>query len=583
MSKRKGLLFQTKTYKNLIRFLSYLKPYKAKGIQAAVCMGLSVLLRLPQPLILMFLIDDVFVARNWQMLNVLCIALLLFYIFGAFINFLQAYLLQSFRQKVMFDIQLDLFRHIESLPLSFFHNKETGYLVSRIRSDTSAAQGLLADTIINFTRDTLTFVVSLAILLLIHWKLTLISIAILPFFAYSLVSFSRKLRGMSKDVQESYANASKTMQESFSGIFIVKSFLMEIHEAQKFVRNLKELIRGRLKRNLFGASSGIAAGLIVGIAGLVVIWYGGSEIMRGHLTLGQFVAFNSFIGYLFGPTRRLVTLNVGIQTSLAAIDRIFELKDLEGEELKVKGIKKKIEGKVSFRNVTLSYDEKEPILSNVNFSVNPGEVIAIVGKSGVGKTTLVNLIPRFYEVKVGEIMIDGINVRDFDLQFLRQNISIVPQGAFLFSASVKDNIRFGKADAPDDEIIQAAKLAHAHEFISKLPYGYDTQIGERGVKISGGERQRLAIARAILKNPKILIFDEAMSELDLESEKLIQDALLKLSKNRTIFIIAHRLSTILNADRILVLANGSVVGDGTHNELYKDCEAYRKLYDTQLY
>jgi len=374
------------------------------------------------------------------------------------------------------------------------------------------------------------------------------------------------------------------MQESLSGIQIVKAFLMELHESKRIARSMKLLIRARVRNVLWAAASGVGAGFFVGIAGLVVVWYGGSEIIRGNLTIGQYVAFNSFLIYIFGPTQRLVNMNVRIQNSLAAVERVFEILDLKPEEESRagRGDLKDTKGKVEYCNVSFSYDSARLVLEDISLGVEPGNLVALVGRSGAGKTTLVNLIPRFYEPQSGRILIDGNDIQEIALRSLRKQIGIVSQETFLFSSSVKDNIRFGRPNATDEEVIRAAKSAHAHEFIVKLAQGYDTKVGERGGRLSGGERQRIAIARAILKEPPILILDEATSELDSKSENLIQEAMESLMRNRTTFVIAHRLSTILNADTIVVLDEGRIVEEGRHQELYHKGGAYKRLYDEQF-
>ena len=594
------------SYYNLNRFSKYLKPYLPRGLKAVFCMCISVLLQLPRPLILMFLIDKVFVTGNRSLLNILCLILILTTCLSALINYLQTYILETFKQKVIFDIELDLFQHIERLPLSYFHDKESGYLTSRITSDSNSIHGLLADTIVNFFRDSLTFIVSLVVLFYLHWKLALISLMILPVFAISLNFFSGRLRRMSKFVQEAYAIVSNNIQESFSGIFLVKSFMLELHESIRVVQSLKNLIRLNIKRNLFGASTGISSGVVIGILGLVVIWIGGYEIIQGRLTIGQFVAFNGFLVYLFGPVQRLVNLNIGIQSSMASIDRIFEIIDLKPEEDTRANIKtlsdktgekesknqnsinKKIEcsikrGRVTFSGVTFSYDSCAPILNDVSFTVESGTSVAFVGRSGIGKTTLVNLLPRYYEPQQGKIFIDEHEIREISLKYLRQMIGIVSQDTFLFSSSIINNIRVGRLNATEKEVVEAAKLAQAHDFILNLSKGYETKVGERGIKLSGGERQRIAIARAILKDPKILILDEATSNLDSESERLIQRAIESLMKDRTTFIIAHRLSSILNVDEIIVLDQGKIVQKGKHKDLYNEDGVYKIFYDEQFH
>lgn len=570
-------------FKTIIRFLRFLKPYWAKGVIAFFFMLLAVLLQLPMPFLTKYLIDKVIVAKSFHILNIIGFVLIGVLFIRAASSFIQAYFLTTFRGRVLFDIRVKLFQHIQKLSLSYFHKKQTGYLMSRVSDDVNAVQGLLADTLVSFGQNTLTFIAGIACTLYIHPKLALISFSILPLYILSLAVFNKRVRNMSGEVREKYANIQKDLQELLSGIFIIKAFTGEKSAAIRLVSSVKQAIKKDVRLGILSSVAGISSVIISAAGPLVLIWYGCAEIMRGALTVGELIAFNAFLHYLFGPTHALFNLNITIQRSLAACQRIFEMLDISPER-EVKGAKplEVNHGKVVFENVSFSYDGKEPILQNISLEAKPGEIVAIVGRSGVGKTTLVNLIPRFYELKEGRILIDGQDIRSAKLKSLRQNIGIVSQETFLFSDSVKENIRFGRRNARDDEITHAAKLAFADEFIRNLEQGYDTKVGERGVRLSGGEKQRISIARAILKNPKILILDEATSNLDSESEQLIQEAITPLMKNRTTFVIAHRLSTILNADKIIVLDEGKIVGQGNHRELYRTCKVYRKLYDEQF-
>lgn len=575
---------QRKTLKNIKRFLPFLKSQWKRALLAGIFMFISVLLQLPLPLVTRHIIDNILPNKNIVLLNWVILGLIGFMLIRGVSDLLNGYLLTIFRERTLFDIQLKLFQHIQKLNLSFFKNKRIGYLMSRIRSDVSNLQGLLAQTLLSFLRDSLTFIVGATVIFIFHWKLALASLTILPFFIYSIHFFSGRIRKKSHEFQEKIALASGVLQETLSAISIVKLFQLEKYEARKYVKKLRELIRTRIRFDLLSYFSGYTTSFIGGIGPLIVLWYGGREVIRGNLTLGTLVAFSAFLCYLFGPAQRLMNLNSSIQKSLASLERVFELFDIVPEIKDPKAPKKfKIdEGKVLFDNITFSYDSSEPVLKNVNFIVESGRTVALFGKSGAGKTSLVSLIPRFYHPQQGNIFIDGINIKEVRIRDLRKVVGIVPQETFLFSGTIKENIRYGKLNASDEEIIEAAKLANADEFIRRLPQRYNTELGERGVKLSGGQRQRIAIARAILRNPKILILDEATSELDSESEKLIRDALRKLCKDRTTFIIAHRFSTIINADKIIVLDNGSIIDEGEHEELYQRCEYYRELCEDQL-
>lgn len=569
------------TFRTVLRFLRFLKPYWKKGVIAFLFMLLAVGLQLPMPFLTKYLIDKVLVLKSFKILNIIGLVLVGVLFVRAASTFIESFLLTTFRGRVLFDIRLKLFEHIQKLSLSFFRKKETGYLMSRVSGDVNAVQGLLADTLVSFGQNTLTFIAGIACTLYIHPKLAIICFGILPLYLLSLQVFNKRIRRMSHDVRERYAMVQKDLQELLSAIFIIKAFTGEKRSTIRLLKSVKDAIRKEVRLDITAALASISSVIISAAGPIVLIWYGCGEIIRGSLTVGGLIAFNSFIRYLFGPARALFNLNIGIQRSLAACERVFEIMDIAPEREGKNDIKV-AEGKVVFENASFSYDGEERVLKNISFEVNPGELVAIVGRSGVGKTTLVSLIPRFYEPEEGKILIDGEDIKDANLKKLRKNIGIVAQETFLFSDTIKENISFGNPDANDREIEEAARLAYCNEFIKTLPGGYETKVGERGVNLSGGERQRISIARAILKNPKILILDEATSNLDSESEKKIQKALEPLMKKRTTFVIAHRLSTIINADRILVLHDGKIVEVGTHKELYKENGVYKNLYDKQF-
>jgi len=573
-----------KTLKNIIRFLPYLKSQWKRAFIAGIFMFISVILQLPLPLVTRHIIDHILPNKNIVFLNWVILGLLGFMVVKGVLDVLNTYFLSLYKERVLFDIQLRLFQHIQRLDLSFFKSNKIGYLMDRIRNDVSNLQGLLAQTLLNFSRDSLTFFVGAIIIFIFHWKLALISLTIMPLFIYSIYFFSGRIRRKSKELQERFALVSATLQETLSANFIVKSFRLETCEARKFVKKFRELIRTRIRFDLLSSLFGYITAFIGGIGPLIVLWYGGREVIDGKLTLGTLVAFGAFVGYLFGPTQRLMNLNASIQQSLGSLDRVFEILDIVPEISEHSSTKKfkPVEGKVEFDNITFSYDGSGPVLKNISFTIESCKTVALVGKSGAGKTSLANLIPRFYDPQEGNIFIDRANIKEVGIRDLRKAIGIVPQETFLFSGTIKENIKYGNLNASNEEIISAAILANADCFIKKLPKGYDTEVGERGVKLSGGERQRIAIARAILKDPKILIFDEATSELDSESERLIQDALRELCKDRSTLIIAHRLSTTINADVIVVLDKGSVIDMGKHSELYERCEFYRELCKNQL-
>jgi len=494
-------------------------------------------------------------------------------------SFVERYLLATFRGRVLFDLRMKLFNHTERLKIPFFKERETGYLMSRISGDVDSVQGLLADTLVSFGQNVLTFIAGIGAVLYIHPKLAIISFCILPFYASSIAIFNKRIRKMSWEVREEFARVNKDLQELLSGMTVLKAFTGETYGTLRLIKSVKKGIKKSVQMDILSTLYSISSTIISSAGPLVLIWYGIGEIMRGDLTIGGLMAFNSFLRYLFGPTRSLMDINLSIQQSLASVERIFEILDTEKEPYDTGRVELKVvEGKVEFRNVYFSYDT-ELILKNVSFEVRPGEKVAIVGESGAGKSTIGALLLRFYEPIKGKILIDNQDLRDIKIKSLRENIAYVSQDIFLFSDTIKENIRFGKRNADFKEIKEAARIAGIDEFIESLPDGYETMVGERGMKLSGGERQRIAIARAILKDSAIMILDEATSNLDRKVERRIVEAVEEISRNKTLIIIAHRLSTIRDADKILVLNNRGEIKDiGNHQELLNTSLVYQELY-----
>ncbi len=554
------------------------------GILAGILILTNVLLQIPLPLLTRYIIDHVFPQKNFEMLNWIIVALGVVLAISLLSGFFSGFLLSLFREHVLLRVRLRLFEHIQRLSISFHNDMKVGYLVSRIANDTGKLNGLLAETLIGFIRNILTFCVGVGILFFLHWKLALMAYMVLPAFVYSIYFFSGRLRKKSGEMQENIARVYDVLSESLSGIYVVKSFCAEKTQSISLLRKLKASFRSSIQYTITGSTSAVVTAFLGGMGPLLVMWYGGREVMSGNLTLGSLVAFNAFLAYLYGPVRDLMGLNSNVQSSLASLKRVFELFDHPKEDRNSSALIKlpEMKGSILFHHVAFSYDGRKPILKEVSFEVEPGEKIALIGRSGVGKSTLINLIPRFYKPQEGKICIDGVNIEALGIRTLRSRIGLVPQDTFIFAGSIRENIRFGKIDATDSEIVQAARAANAHNFIIKLHSGYATEVGERGIRLSGGERQRIAIARAVLRNPKILILDEATSEVDSESEKLIQAALNRLMRGKTTFIIAHRLSTVLNADRIIAIEKGRVVAEGKHEMLYKTSKLYRKLYEEQF-
>jgi subfamily B ATP-binding cassette protein MsbA len=568
----------SKDLQTVTKFLSFLKPYWKKGLYALLLMLLTAGLQLPMPFLTKYIIDKVLPTNSFSFLNLLGLVIVVVLLVRAVSGFFQSLLLTVFRGQVLLDIRMKMFGHLLKAPLQFFHQKETGYLTSRLSDDVYAVQGLLAETAVSGIQNILLFVAGIAATLYIHTKLALICFAILPLYLLSLALFNKRIRSLSLQVREQYAKSQSELQELLSAASLIKAFTAESGASLRFFSGIKKVIKSEIKLDVISTLAGLCALLISGAGPVAVLWYGSSEIMKGHLTLGGMMAFMSFTAYLFGPVRIIYDLNLGVQRSLPAVERIFEILETCPEENGAVSLKV-FKGNISFEDVNFSYHRSgdEFALKNISFEIESGQMIALAGRSGSGKTSLAMLLLGFYRPDAGRILIDGQDIRTVNLISLRQNIGWVSQGTMLFSGTIADNLRLAKPSAGDDEIKSAATLANAHEFIEQLPQGYSTLVGERGCTLSGGQCQRLAIARALLKDPRILILDEATSQLDSYSEKAIQQALKSIKKRISTLVIAHRLSTIRQADAIVVLEQGRVLEQGTHRGLIRSSSFYREL------
>ncbi len=517
----------------------------------------------------------------------ICILILIVYLFKNMFGYMQAYFLAYVEGGVVKDLRNLCYQHLHKLPMSYFKNERTGNLISRITNDVNQIQHSISTAFLNLVREPLSILVFLGIAISISWQLTLFAVLILPFSMIIIAWIGLKLRKQSGIIQAKMADITTILQETISGVKIVKAFGMEKYENSKFGKETHNFFNMILKIvRIRNVSSPITEFLSV-VVGVLIIYYGGVLVLvDGTLKASEFMGFLFAIFQLMPPIKELSSVNNRIQESSAAGDRIFEVIDTHPS---IKNLEhplplKEFTGEIKFNNVSFHYeDSDELVLDNINFTVKNGEIVAFVGPSGGGKSTLVDLIPRFYDVTSGEILIDGKDIRHVRIEDLRKLMGIVTQETILFNESIKNNIAYGLTDFPIEKIIEAAKTANAHNFIMEMLNGYDTIIGERGVKISGGQRQRLSIARALLKNPEIMIFDEATSALDNESEILVQQAIERLMENRTTFVIAHRLSTIRNAHKIIVLDKGKIVQIGTHTNLMQDSNGlYRKFYEMQF-
>jgi subfamily B ATP-binding cassette protein MsbA len=510
--------------------------------------------------------------------------LVFFQFFRGIFTYCQMYLASSVGQKVVMHLRNEIFEHLQNLSFGFYEQKHTGQLMSKVLNDVGMVQGLFSNTIVDLIMQPLMVLMAVSWALYFNWKLTLIFLMIMPAIAFLVSWIGRRMRRVGHDIQQNAADMTAILQETLSAIRIVKSFAMEDYEIDRF--------RSQTRRNYSISMKAIRLqGMLtplvelLALVGLgIFIWYGGNAVYHMEMTPGELWTFILVIGYISNPVKKLSGMSNKIQHGLAAADNIFKLLDEKTDIIEPEEpvCLEEIQGALDFANVNFCYQEGEPILKEINLKVKPGEVIALVGPSGAGKTTLVNLIPRFYDPTEGRICVDGTDLRDVELKTYRLQMGIVPQETVLFTGTIQENIAYGRIDASFAEIEVAAKAANADDFIRELPDGYRTVVGERGITLSGGQRQRVAIARAILRDPKILILDEATSALDTASEGLVQEALYRLMKNRTTFVIAHRLSTIRHADRILVMQEGRIIESGSHEELMQLGGLYRSLHQKQF-
>ncbi len=536
-----------------------------------------------------FLFRYVFVGSHSEILLKICLLIIVAFFLKNVSAYFQAYFMAYVEQGLVKDIRNELYRHLHMLPLEYFSSERTGNLISRVTNDVTIINTGISATFLNLIREPLLIIVFLGIAVSLSWQLTLISFLVLPFALYFISRLGIRIHKESGILQEKMADITSVLQETITGAKVVKAFGMEEFENKKFQKETLKYFKTLLKiTRIKNLASPITEFLSV-IAGVAIIWYGGMQVLElGTMRASEFLTFLIAIFQIMPPVKELTGVNNRIQESTAAAKRVFEILDLEPS---IKEAENAIEleefkNEIVFEDVWFAYNSNgvngDFVLKNINLIVKKGEILAIVGPSGAGKSTLVDLIPRFYDPVKGRILIDGIDLRMLKIKSLREKIGIVAQETILFNDTVRNNIAYGLQDCPMERIIEAAIMANAHDFIMQLPNGYDTVIGERGIKLSGGERQRISIARALLKNPPILILDEATSNLDAESEILIQEAIERLMKNRTVFVIAHRLSTIRNADRIIVIDNGKIVQEGKHEELVKQEGLYQKLYKMQF-
>lgn len=568
-----------------IRLVRYLKPHRLRLIAAFVCSALVAGLSGAYAWLVRPVLDGIFIDKNEALLLVLPLALFAVSVAKAAFNYGQNYLMNYVGNQVITDIRQELFRQMIRLPVGFHDANTSGRLVSRVINDVTLMANAVAGVLKDVFQQGLTFLAMMGVIFYQNWRLAGLSVVIIPLAVYTMVRMGQRLRRLATRGQERMGDMASTLQETLAGIRMVKAFGREEDEARRFSESNKAFLSTTMK-SIQVSSLGSSHMEVIGVIGVAaIIWYGGYLVIHGTMTPGAFFSFLTAMFMAYTPIRRLSGANNTVQQALAAAERVFDVLDMKTEEDRDQGRLElgRISRSLEFQGVTFRYEgHTAPALTGIDLSVEAGEVVALVGSSGSGKTTLVSLLPRFYEPTEGRILIDGTDIRSYTLSSLRLHIGIVSQDVVLFDDTIRNNIAFGRRGAADEDVVRAARLAYAHDFIERLPHGYATVIGEKGVKLSGGERQRLAIARAILRDPPLLILDEATSALDTESERVVQLALGNLMKDRTTLVIAHRLSTVQNADRIVVLDRGTIAEIGTHEALLRRGGIYKRLHSLQF-
>lgn len=567
-----------------LRILKFIRPYLGRLIAAGFCTVMTAAANLYVPWIVRDVIDKVFQNKDSDLLNLISLGIVVIFFARGIFYYGQSYLMNYVGESIVIDVRGIVYRKLMTLSTHFFDTNKLGTIMSYVTNDVAALQGAMVAKSIEIITETSVLIGSVGAMVYLDWKLTLFTFCTFPVVLFFMDFFGKKIRKSGHRIQQATADITSILQETLAATRVVKSFVREPYEIARFDQQNKANFYANMKSaKLMGTLSPVIE-FIAALGVTAIIWFGGRSVIGGDITAGSLVAFLVYAINISNPIKRIARVLGSIQKALAAAERVFYIMDLTDTiPQKPDAITlPSVEGNVEFRHVSFAYNKGETILHDVSFSAKPGQAIALVGPSGAGKSTVASLLPRFYDVTEGAIFVDGHDVRDVTLASLREQVGIVPQETNLFNDTVYNNILYGRLDATRDEVIAAAKAANADEFIQQLPKGYDTQLGDRGVNISGGQRQRISIARAILKNPRILILDEATSALDTESERIVQEALDRLMVGRTSFVIAHRLSTIQNAAKIIVLDKGSIVEEGTHQQLMAKHGLYAHLHDIQF-
>lgn len=565
------------------RALKYIKPYWKRGLAAGICTIIAAGGTAYLPFVIKDMVDQVLSEKNTTMLNWIVLSIVVVFVIRGIAYYGQSYLMNYVGQRVIIDIRKAVFEKLQRLSMSFYDKHKTGTIMSYVTNDVSALQSAMVDNVVEMITETVILVASIVMMIYLDWKLFLVTFATFPVVLFFIDSFGKRIRKSGSRIQEAAADITSVLQEVASSPRVIKSFVREGYEVERFDKENMNNFRANMKYAQLSSTLTPTIEFVAAVGVSIILWYGGNSVINGSITAGSLVAFLTYAVNISNPIKRLSRVIGNIQKALAAAQRVFDVLDLPEVIKNAPDAKAlpKVKGDVRFNDVSFAYNENEEVLSHVSFEVKPGEMIAFVGPSGAGKSTVASLLPRFYDATNGSITIDGQDIRKVTLDSLREQVGIVPQETVLFNGSVYDNILYGRLDATREEVEAAAKAANAHDFIMQLPNGYETMLGDRGMNISGGQRQRISIARAILKNPQILILDEATSALDTESERVVQEALDRLMVGRTSFVIAHRLSTIKNADKIMVLEKGQLIEQGNHDELMALDGLYAHLYKIQ--